>query len=143
MFARYEWYFTLCPAFVTSCRLLHQRYCLKNQIQFLEHVRLILQKYQLERVPFRYPNQQRVYSVIQILTFFLFSTKSLFNQSTFNHKKKIVDINLQQSNLVGIQFVIWSGRSSWIKNNGANFFVGVSRVTPVTSTAKVIKCDLY
>ncbi|CAN6584231.1 unnamed protein product [Malus baccata var. baccata] len=56
--------------------------------------------------------------------------------STGKGSFQIVDINLQQSNLVGIQFVIWSAGSSWIKNNGANFFVGVSRVTPVTSTAK-------
>ncbi|PQQ00283.1 alpha-glucan water dikinase 2 isoform X2 [Prunus yedoensis var. nudiflora] len=46
---------------------------------------------------------------------------------------QVVDINLQQSNLLGIQFVIWSGGSSWIKNNGTNFFVGM---TPVISSGK-------
>ncbi|XP_008219224.1 PREDICTED: alpha-glucan water dikinase 2 isoform X1 [Prunus mume] len=53
--------------------------------------------------------------------------------STGKGSFQVVDINLQQSNLLGIQFVIWSGESSWIKNNGTNFFVGV---TPVISSGK-------
>lgn len=44
-------------------------------------------------------------------------------------KQKVVDVNLQKRKLVGIQFVIWSG-GSWIKNNGANFFVGLHPVDP-------------
>ncbi|XP_039049997.1 alpha-glucan water dikinase 2 [Hibiscus syriacus] len=42
---------------------------------------------------------------------------------------QLVDINLQKRNFVGIQFVIWSG-GSWIKNNGANFYVPEQPVLP-------------
>lgn len=41
---------------------------------------------------------------------------------------KFVDINLQQRRFLGIQFIIWSG-GSWIKNNGANFCVGLNSIT--------------
>ncbi|XP_010254601.1 PREDICTED: alpha-glucan water dikinase 2 isoform X2 [Nelumbo nucifera] len=37
---------------------------------------------------------------------------------------QLVDINLKQKDFLGISFVLWSG-GSWIKNNGANFFVGL------------------
>ncbi|XP_043712180.1 alpha-glucan water dikinase 2 isoform X2 [Telopea speciosissima] len=37
---------------------------------------------------------------------------------------QFVDINLQQRDFLGVQFVIWSG-GSWIKNNGSNFFVSL------------------
>ncbi|XP_020533738.1 alpha-glucan water dikinase 2 isoform X2 [Jatropha curcas] len=42
--------------------------------------------------------------------------------STGKESFQLVDINLQQRNFLGIQFVIWAG-GSWIKNNGANFSV--------------------
>ncbi|XVE60631.1 hypothetical protein DITRI_Ditri05aG0143200 [Diplodiscus trichospermus] len=42
---------------------------------------------------------------------------------------QLVDVNLQQRKFVGIQFVIWSG-GSWIKNNGANFFVALQHMLP-------------
>ncbi|KAF7137206.1 hypothetical protein RHSIM_Rhsim07G0213400 [Rhododendron simsii] len=41
---------------------------------------------------------------------------------------QFVDINLQQRRFLGIQFIIWSG-GSWIKNNGANFCVGLNSIT--------------
>ncbi|XP_057975075.1 alpha-glucan water dikinase 2 isoform X2 [Malania oleifera] len=44
---------------------------------------------------------------------------------------QFVDINLQQRNFVGVQFVIWSG-GSWIKNKGAKFFVGLKTENPST-----------
>ncbi|KAA8528379.1 hypothetical protein F0562_035734 [Nyssa sinensis] len=46
---------------------------------------------------------------------------------------QFVDINLKQRKLVGIQFIIWSG-GSWIKNNSANFFVGLD---PMNLSGKV------
>ncbi|KAJ4851076.1 Alpha-glucan water dikinase 2 [Turnera subulata] len=49
--------------------------------------------------------------------------------STENGSFQFVDINLQQRNFLGIQFVIWSG-GSWIKNNGANFFARLNTVNP-------------
>ena len=49
-------------------------------------------------------------------------------------EKKLVDVNLQQRKFVGIQFVIWSG-GTWIKNNGANFFVALQ---PMLPSGKVI-----
>ncbi|KAL8154795.1 hypothetical protein AgCh_000234 [Apium graveolens] len=42
---------------------------------------------------------------------------------------QLVDINLQKRKFAGIQFVIWSG-GSWIKNNGANFLVGLNSYSP-------------
>lgn len=45
-------------------------------------------------------------------------------------KKKLVDVNLQQRNFVGFHFVIWAG-GSWLKNNGANFFISLQAMKPV------------
>ncbi|KAJ9187005.1 hypothetical protein P3X46_002505 [Hevea brasiliensis] len=42
---------------------------------------------------------------------------------------QLVDINLQQRNFFGIQFMIWTG-GSWIKNNGANFSVLLKSINP-------------
>lgn len=66
---------------------------------------------------------------------FVFNQNIALTTLPSTKNKKVVDINLQQRNLLGIQFVIWSGGSSWIKNNGTNFFVGV---TPVISSGKVM-----
>ncbi|KAG8654882.1 hypothetical protein MANES_05G189000v8 [Manihot esculenta] len=49
--------------------------------------------------------------------------------STRKGSFQIVDINLQQRNFFGIQFVIWTG-GSWIKNNGANFSVLLKSINP-------------
>ncbi|XP_021284061.1 alpha-glucan water dikinase 2 isoform X3 [Herrania umbratica] len=54
--------------------------------------------------------------------------------STTEGSFKLVDINLQQRKFVGIQFVIWSG-GSWIKNNGANFFVALQPMQPPNGKA--------
>ncbi|KAF8404738.1 hypothetical protein HHK36_009627 [Tetracentron sinense] len=42
---------------------------------------------------------------------------------------QFVHINLQQSDFVGISFVLWSG-GSWIKNNGSNFSIGLKPMNP-------------
>ncbi|GLT60579.1 hypothetical protein SLA2020_333400 [Shorea laevis] len=42
---------------------------------------------------------------------------------------QVVDINLQQRNFIGIQFVIWSN-GTWIKHNGANFYIGLKPMNP-------------
>lgn len=42
---------------------------------------------------------------------------------------QVVDINLRHRNFIGIQFVIWSN-GSWVKHNGANFFVGLKTMNP-------------
>ncbi|KAJ4701488.1 Alpha-glucan water dikinase [Melia azedarach] len=56
--------------------------------------------------------------------------QTYFTEITMGRESfQVVDVNLQKRKLVGIQFVIWSG-GSWIKNNGANFFVGLHPVDP-------------
>ncbi|XP_042987360.1 alpha-glucan water dikinase 2 isoform X2 [Carya illinoinensis] len=43
---------------------------------------------------------------------------------------QVVDVNFQQRNFVGIQFIIWNG-GSWIKNNGENFYVDLKLMKPI------------
>lgn len=55
---------------------------------------------------------------------------------------QFIDINLQQKNLVGIQFVIWSA-GSWINNKGTNFFVGLNPSSPTGKVSFPSTCYIF
>ncbi|XP_038973622.1 alpha-glucan water dikinase 2 [Phoenix dactylifera] len=54
--------------------------------------------------------------------------QTYFREISSGHESfQFVDINLKRSNLMGVQFVLWSG-GFWLKNNGSNFYISLKSV---------------